>query len=177
MCIRDRDRLILANDLADHSALATLRHIIETRKLIASATSVRGEVSVVSLTAVPLQELERLRVFRPHRGRWDFEPYGICIRRSALIAAGARAVGYATDEDWQELPEEDQPFFQLAKSTTRSGNELDWTVEQEWRHIGDVDLDSLDREDVWVFVPTSEEAERLRDVSPWPVITLSDSLP
>lgn len=164
--------LILSNSQADHSALATLIHIIETRCLIASDQSTRGPVPVVSFTGVRFDELSELRVFRSHRGRWDFEPYGICIRRELLVASGARAVSYASDAEWQAMDEEARPFFQLNQSVTESGNILDWTVEQEWRQIGDVDLTLLQPEDAWVFVPSPEDAEKVRQVSPWPVVVV-----
>ncbi len=162
--------LILADEQADHSALATLLHIIQTRCLIASSQSTRGPVPVVSFTSVRLDELRELRVFRSHRGRWDFEPYGICIRRDLLVATGARAVSYASDEEWTEMGEQDRPFFQLNRSVTRAGNIMDWTVEQEWRQIGNVDLSTLNPEDAWIFVPDEEEAAMARLVSPWPVV-------
>ena len=47
---------------------------------------------------------------------------------------------YGDETTWENLPAKDQPFFQIAKSTTRTGNVLDWTVEKEWRVLGDVEL-------------------------------------
>lgn len=164
--------LILSKQQADHSALATLMHIVETRRLFASSQSTRGPVPVVSFTSVRLEELSELRVFRSHRGRWDFEPYGICIKRKLMESRGARAVSYASDAEWERLSEEDRPFFQLSKSVTSSGNILDWTVEQEWRQTGDVDLESLGHDDAWLFCPSEEEAARLRNISPWPVVVI-----
>ena len=127
---------------------------------------------VVSFTSVRLDELRELRVFRSHRGRWDFEPYGICIRRDSLVATGARAVSYASDDEWKEMSEQERPFFQLNRSVTRAGNIMDWTVEQEWRQIGNVDLSTLKPEDAWIFVPDEEEAAKVRLVSPWPVVVI-----
>ena len=57
-------------------------------RLIASSEFVRGETPVVSLTAVPLGEIRTLRTYRSHLSRWDFEPYGICIRRDWLQRRG-----------------------------------------------------------------------------------------
>lgn len=172
------DDLILERDGANHSAFAALERIVAGRELIASATTIRGEVSVVSLTSVPLDELQSLRVFRSHRGHWDFEPYGISIRQAALRRLAEakqqrlRPVIYASQEEWEQLAEADRVFFQKNHSVTRSGNIMDWTAEQEWRFVGDIDLSSIKPNDAVVFVRTQEEATDLRLLSPWPVIAL-----
>jgi hypothetical protein len=51
---------------------------------------------------------------------------------------------------------------------------LDWSVEEEWRLPGDLDLTALPRETVCVIVPSDEEAAEIRDrfgyetaVTPW----------
>lgn len=164
------DDLILRRDDANHSALAALRRIARTKRLIAGGTAVRGNTAVVSFTAVPLSELHALRVFRPHRGRWDFEPYGLCIEREALRRLGARPVSYVRDTGAQ--PSSDLPYHQKARSTTRGGSAIDWTVECEWRHHGDVCLDQIANEAICLFVPTSADAAELRPLVPWPVLIL-----
>jgi hypothetical protein len=164
------DDLILARADADHSALSALKRILSQQRLIATASAIRGGTPVVSFTAVPLAELHRLRVFRPHRGRWDFEPYGICIRRDCLELCGARPVQYGDDQTWDGLSSDDRPFFQLRKTRqTATGGRIDWAVEHEWRVAGDVDLSGIPADDALVFVPTEPEAQALAGVSRWPV--------
>jgi hypothetical protein len=164
------DDLILARPEADHSALAALQRILSQQRIIATAAAIRGATRVVSFTAVPLAELRRLRVFRPHRGRWDFEPYGICIRRDWLEDCGARHVLYGDDQLWERLATDDRPFFQL-RSTRRpaAGGHIDWAVEDEWRTVGDVDLSQIPRDAAMVFVPSQAEAAAVADLSRWPV--------
>src|SRR5437764_11844560 len=84
------DSLLNSQDSADHSSLGALRRIVKQRRLIASALTIRAGYKVVSFTAMPLSDLPSLHQYRPHRVRWDFEPYGICIRRQWLIEHGAR---------------------------------------------------------------------------------------
>ncbi len=163
------DDVILDRESADHSPLSALTRIIQQRKLVASSRAIRGGTAVVSLTAVPLVELPNLRTFRPHRVRWDFEPYGICIRRPLLERSGAQAVTYGDDESWNQLDIAKKPFFQVTESTTQAGQKIDWSVEQEWRVIGDIDLTPLRCDDAFVFVKTGEEATRLARICPWPV--------
>ncbi len=165
-----QDDLILQRPGADHSAFAALRRIVRTRRLVASSDAVRGDARVVSFTAVPLEELRALRVFRPHRGRWDFEPYGVSIEMGQLSRQGARPVSYV-----DEVPANEpgtSVFQQKARSTTKRGGRLDWTVEREWRYEGDVDLARIPRHAIYLFVPTAVEARELQIESPWPVLVL-----
>ena len=169
------DDLILDRPDAVHSALASLLRILKSRKLIATGDTIRGGFPVVSFTEVSAAELQRLRVFRPHRGRWDFQPYGLSIRRAWLVDHGCRAVRYAEEHDWKELPDAERPFFQKSTSPTKGGGEIQWTVEQEWRHPGDIDLECLGGEDAFVFVPNQQAATAAESFSRWPIRLVSPS--
>ena len=164
--------LVLAHSDSDHSAFGALRRILNEQRLRSSAAGIRGGFRVVSFTAVPLGELKSLRVFRPHRGRWDFEPFGVCIDRVWLEDQGAREVQYADDDEWRCCSDAEKPFFQRASSKTQDGKTIRWTVEQEWRHIGDVDLERLPADKAMVFVCSRQEADLLAQSSRWPVYWL-----
>ncbi len=165
------DGLFDASGDVDHSALATLVRIATQRRLIASSRTIRGRFGVVSFTAAPLGELARLRVFRAHRSRWDFEPYGLCVRREWLAQRGARPVRYGSDDDWRSLPDADRPFFQLVRTGEGAarGSPIDWRVEAEWRHVGDLDLSDLPGGDGLMFAPNEAEAACIARISRWPV--------
>ncbi len=168
------DDLIFERHGADHSPLAVLQRILIMKCLLGSSESIRGETPVVSFTAVPLPELKQLRVFRPHRGRWDFEPYGICIRRSWVMQHNGKPVTYASRVEWESMPHSERLFCHIDATTTKSGNRIDWTVEQEWRTLGDLDLTDLPPDDAFVFVPSPADAAVIARVSSWPVVALSD---
>ena len=174
------DQLLLDRKESDHSALATLMHMLRVKRLIASSRAIRGGSPVVSFTAAPLDKLTQLRKFRSHRGRWDFEPYGFCLRKEWLQRLGTRPVHYGDDELWTELAPEDRPFFQLRglrqRDSTRVGQDLDheWVAEQEWRHLGDVDLGDLEADAGLLFVPTQLEAQRLAAISRWPITVIGE---
>jgi len=159
------DSMLSGAPSADHSSLGTLQRIAAQRRLIASNRMIRGGHRVISWTACPLQQLPALHCFRAHRVRWDFEPYGLCVRRDWLIERGVRPVQYGTEADWNGLPEADRPFFQAAGGET----EIDWSIEQEWRHVGDLDLSDLTSDNVLLFVPHFEAAKKLSRVSEWPI--------
>jgi hypothetical protein len=163
------DALILQLPEADHSALATLRRIVLQQKLQATSNTIRGGYPVVCFSATPVMQLSRKRIFRPHRGRWDFERFGICIDRGWLDSIGTRPVLYGDDSLWNRMSGRERPFFQKHDSDAEC---VDWTLEQEWRHVGDVDLSGLSPEAAALFVPRVADAERMIDISPWPIAVL-----
>lgn len=168
------DDLILDREPSDHSALAALLRIVTERRIIASSAAIRGAAPVVSFTAVPLADIPKMRVFRAHRSRWDFEPYGICIMREWLENHDTRPVIYGDQQTWQSLADKDRPFFQV-DATRSADNEarIDWTAEQEWRHLDDVHLTGVPTDAALVFVPTEHEAAAVAPKSPWPIVVLS----
>jgi hypothetical protein len=166
------DELIVDGPQTDRSAFAALQRIVAQQRLVATSQTIRGDQAVVSFTAVPLREVSRLRVYRSHLGRWDFEPYGICVARNWLESRGARPVRYGGDRLWESMAKDDRPFFQKQASRDGETNVIDWTIENEWRHVGDVNLRELPSDAGLVFVPTSEEAEQLARLSRWPVAVL-----
>ena len=161
------DELLLGHVSRDHSSLAALVRILRMQRLIATNKTIRGGTEVVSFTAAGLQQLSGLRTFQSHRGRWDFQPYGICIRKDRIERVGGRPVIYGDDGVWQTLDEGSKPYFQ--KTDTPRQPARDWRSEREWRHVGDFDLRSLGADDALVFVPSPEEAAHVARVSRWPV--------
>ena len=172
------DSLLQSRGDADHSPVGTLERILVQRRLVSSMRTARGGSRVVSFTASPLSRLPELRRFRRHRGRWDFEPFGLCIRQEWLMKRGARPVLYGDESAWLNVSEPDRPFFQPAHSGSSTSEDadagIDWTVEREWRHVGDLDLSQLSRDDALVFVPNFAAARRLSVISPWPITLWPD---
>lgn len=164
------DQLILGDHESDRSALATLLRMIG-QKRIRGTTSSAGAIATVSFTEVGLTEFRERRIFRRHKQRYDFESWGIAIRRSSLEQSGARAVRYV-DEDSAQASEEKPEFVQRA--TNRNGS-VDWRAEREWRFPGDVELATFNITDVVVFVDSRTDAEIVRRVSVWSVVVVPDS--
>ena len=167
------DELLLNADTKDHSTFASLQRIITMQRLIATSRMIRGRTDVVCFTAVPLCELPKLRTFRSHLARWDFEPYGLCIQRDWLTERACLPVRYGDESLWESLASAERPFFQVRTSESRQSRRIiDWSVEQEWRHVGEINLDELPADKGLVFVPSLVEAEQLALVSRWPVAVL-----
>lgn len=154
------DALIMGCASADHSALGALLRIMETQQLLPSDMA----HGAVSWTAVPLNEFRRHRVYRRHLRRYDFEPWGIALRRSVLEELGCRPVTYlqpgeeTTETSWQTHP------------ATDAAGKIDWTTEREWRIHGNVDLKAMPASDIIVFADSEAEAAVLRQTSPWHVM-------
>ena len=160
------DELILGAASANRSALAALLRIIDTQRLLASGEDDR---MTVSFTEVPLAEFRQRRVFRGHRSRYDFEPWGIAVRRSVIEQLGGRPVIYGDEHTRQSLNAEDAVFFQPA--TTASGN-IDWTQEREWRVCGHIDLSEMASEDIMIFVDTVAQQKAVQARTGWAVMCL-----
>jgi hypothetical protein len=175
----DQDDSTYLNELladarsVDRSALAALTRILMMQRILATRRLNRGSIPVVSFTARSLKELPELRTFRAHLGRWDFELFGMCISRSWLDRHQVRSVIYGDEQTWRALTPSERPFFQRERTRSASGQRvIDWTVEREWRHLGDVDLSHLPDTDGMVFVPTHADAEAVARISRWPVTVL-----
>ncbi|CAD76451.1 hypothetical protein RB9779 [Rhodopirellula baltica SH 1] len=161
-----RDEMLLGSDeAAARESLHSLRRIVRMRRLIAGATTSKKDHRVVCLSAVPLPDLLRRRTFRSHVSRWDYEPFGIAIRRSAASKVGLRPVIYGPASVRDGLPADERYLYQA------EGRDQDWTAEKEWRSLGDVDLDSLDVDDVCVFVPSETDGQVIAEVNHrgWPI--------
>jgi hypothetical protein len=162
------DEQILGWKPADRSAPATLWRIVADGRLKASREGIRGQFEVVSLTDVPLSEFRSHRVFRPHRHRPDFEPWGVAIRREAITRLGGRPVVYGSELDWERLPDLDRPWFQKFDP----GHGLDTRPEREWRVTADIDLHALPGCSCCLFVDSDNAADAFRRHSPWPVVVV-----
>ena len=160
-----RDELLLGHGavtiLEKQTPFDSLRRIARMRRIVASAIASDHAWPVVCFSAQPIAELLSRRRYRSHLHRWDYEPYGIAIRKSAAIAAGFQPVIYGSADQREALSTSDRYRFQAI------GKTYDWTQEQEWRCHGDVNLDRFDPDDVRLFVRDVAEARRL--ASPYQV--------
>jgi len=183
------DELLQERPERDRSPLAVLSRILREERLLASSQGIRGKSSVVCFSAVPLVQLGDRRVWRRHRRRWDFEPFGLAIRRAVLKSLGARPVLYGGETAWATLPVAERPFFQKSAVDSRDGSRVvasaqesvaqgatwDWRDEREWRIVGDVALADIATSDALTFVPDEQAARVVARLSRFPVIILQVS--
>ncbi len=152
--------------------LETLSYLCQEGRLRGTASMTRTAERCVSFSAVPLVPLLTRRTFRSHLGRWDWEPYGLLIRRDALQAIGARHVIYGDESDYACLHSHQQPFFQPQQRKGEQQHE--WSEEREWRVLGDVDLRMLPNNSVIAFVRSQREARQFARYCNWPVLWLEE---
>ncbi len=162
---------VLSDASHPRTAFGTLQRIVSERVIRTTSGNTRVSADVVCLSETPLVKLVAQRIFRQHRGRWDFEHYGIGVRRAAVCALGGRPVIYGDESVWQSLPQGEQPWFQLRQSRPAKTS-IDWTIESEWRLTSELSLDRLSANDVFVFCVTADEAEELRSVCEWRVVSV-----
>ena len=166
------DELILGCESADRAAFAALLKILEHRKIY---TSTSGSPSAtVSFTAVPLTMFRGRRVFRRHKRQYDFEQYGIAVRRSVIEGVGGRPVEYVPRRSNTES-NTDCHYDVFQQPITNDAGTIDWRAEREWRLEGNLDLSSLSGEDVVVFANTPGEVARLAGQCDWPVIHVPEA--
>lgn len=141
-----RHDLLLGDSIvASRTAAAALRRIVQQRRLIAGAVASQHKFPVVCFTEVPLPEILRRRTYRSHLHRWDYEPYGLAIRKTTAQRIGIQPVIYSDAKEASSLAPKDRYRFQA------KGERNDWSEEREWRADGDIDLDQLPADDVIVF--------------------------
>ena len=169
------DQKLLPSSGEPVGPLATLQQILQDGVIRASSDGLRGSKPMTCFSAVPLRELVSRRRFQTHRARWDFEPYGLCIRRKVLETLGARPVIYGDDALWEALPEPERPWFQK-RFSGRGDRHIDWSEEVEWRITGDVRLGRFNRDDLVVFCHERCEVASLQCLSSWPVVGLMELL-
>ena len=148
----------------------TLCKIVSEGRLRASAKMLRANRAAVSFSAVPLSELLARRHFQSHLGRWDWEPYGLMIRRDVLQSLGARPVIYGDEQTFEQLSEMDRNFFQPALRRSAHRPTDHWQAEEEWRLLDDVRLHELPSGSLILFVEQAAQAQALAAHSDWPVI-------
>ncbi len=163
-----RNRVLVLGDSIQEQPLETLARICKEQRLRASSTITRTPTRCVSLSAVPLVPLLHRRQFRSHLNRWDWEPYGLLIRRNVLVTMGAQQVLYGGEKEFDALSSEQRPFFQPVYR--KNPNAESWASEREWRIIDDLRLDRLPFDSVLIFVRTQFEARQFARTSPWPVL-------
>ena len=163
------DRVWSRGAVPECNAYETLLQILEQQRVAGNTRMTRSESRCVSFSAVPLSELLSRRQFRSHLGRWDWEPFGVLVRRDAMQSLGARPVIYGDEADFKSLDENDRDYFQ-PRGTKNARNPQDWSSEREWRLRGDLNFRDLPPDSILIFTHTQSQAQQIARRFPWPVL-------
>lgn len=130
---------LICHDSYFHTALNTLRRIIDSRMIIGSGKSIRAKEPVVSFTENHPSQMVDHFVWRMGRHRMNFEPYAIGFPREILESRGVVPVRYGEKGSWDSMEKADQ-----------------WISEQEWRFRGDFEFSDLLKQMVVIVRDESE---------------------
>ncbi len=159
-----RDSILIGDDSStDRQPIDALCRIIGSGRLIATSTATSKKHPVVCFSEVPLAQLLDRRCFRPQLGRWDYEPFGIAIRRSVAALLGIEPVIYGEPNRRKTLLEQDRYRFHPV------GKTYDWQSEKEWRSRISIDMAALPKSDIRVFAADTLESRNRLVGCPWAV--------
>jgi hypothetical protein len=147
----------------------TLLKIISEQRLLATTARKRTDLRTISFTENPIALLLQMRAFQSHLARWDWEPYGLAIKKTTLERLGAKPVRYLAKKQIDSLDSDQQAYCQpLAEKQ----GDRDWTIEREWRLAHDLRLAHLPSDEAFVFVACDCEARAMSHHSRWPVYSV-----
>ena len=162
-----RRSLLLSPELAlSREPIDALVRILRQGKLMAQARVSHRDFPVVCFSAKPISNILASRCYRPHVQRWDFEPFGIGIKKVIAESIGIQPVTYLDGSQKVEKNKPDSFRFQS------SGSTYDWSQEKEWRSPSCVVLDNIPRGSLCVFAKDSSLAREKLAFSRWPVFFL-----
>ena len=150
--------------------------MISQARITGGQDLIRGHFPMVCFSDADPNELIKNRTFRSHLNRWDYEPYGVAIHKRHIESIGGRPVIYGDQCTWNVMKDSERPFYQ--KNATESENQqLDWTIEKEWRVFGDVELNRAAIDDVIVLVDSEQDAAKIAPLSRWQIVALHSGQP
>lgn len=164
-------RLIDSQDQYPGNAFETLLNIIREKKIRASSEKIKENAAVVGFSEATPQQIINMMRWCPRQVNWNFEPYGVAIEKEYAIGLGIGPVIYGEDREYKTLSESQKPFFH-----SRGHENIDWSGEQEWRHLGDIDISQIPQDKISYFVWDKHEAEIVKAMTSGTVHTIRDDI-
>ncbi|MDD4050399.1 MAG: hypothetical protein PHR28_00690 [candidate division Zixibacteria bacterium] len=153
------------------SAGRTLIHIFKTGIIYGQSNKIRGSYPVVPFALINADSIKHIFRYRSRFLNPGLEPYGIAIAKDSAAALGIRPVIYGVPNTYDNLSDDDKPYFQ-----NQGSYNAQWTIENEWRHLGDLHLDRLPADLIRIIVPTLDAFPTSDYPLPSPIIPLFLSL-
>ncbi len=163
----DYYRDIIRSQSFPRSGFDTLINIVRRKKIIASTGHMPDNKPCVCFSALTPRQLLPLIRWRQRYRRMSFEPYGIGIKRNTALQVGVKPVIYY--ENSEGRPSGVEPW-----RTQSSGVKSDWRQEKEYRHLNDLDLAEIAKEELICFCRTGEEANNLQNAFGIRTVGLTD---
>jgi len=163
------NRMINSGSEYPNNAFNSLKNMIQTKKIYASSKRIRKSIRCIGFSDLDPESMLKWMRWLPKRVGWNFEPYGIAIKKEAAEKAGIRQVIYGDDKLYEKLPENDRPYFQ-----SRGAKNVDWSEENEWRKIGDLAINDVPKNDLALIVWSKTEASELSNTTDIEIVSLYD---
>jgi len=149
-------------------ALNVLKNILIEKSIRASSNNLPANLSAVAFTINHPKQMLKLMRWRKRLVNWNFEPYGIAIRTKAAVKQGIKEVIYGDKNRYDQLTEKQKRFFQNTR-----GEKSDWQTENEWRHIGNIDLNIFSSDDIRIIVSNPSEIEKIKSYTESKIISFT----
>ncbi|UCE65413.1 MAG: hypothetical protein JSU85_11140 [Candidatus Zixiibacteriota bacterium] len=153
-------RMVNSESEYPNNAFNSLKNMIQTKKIYASSERIRKSIRCIGFSDLKPESMLKWMRWLPKRVGWNFEPYGIAIKKEAADKAGMRQVIYGDDELYEKLPENDRPYFQ-----SKGKKDVDWSQESEWRKIGDLNIKYMPEKELALMVWRKTEAQELSKIT------------
>jgi hypothetical protein len=147
-------RAVSESDRYPRDAFDTLNHILKTGAIKASSRHMPRKTPTVSFTSASPEQMIPLFKWRSRYVQMSFEPYGIGIEKSVSLSHGIRPVVYYAA---RRAPDGIEPWL-----TQSRGVKGDWTLEREYRFLGDLDLAAIPPQHLACFCLKAEQADEMR---------------
>jgi len=149
--------ILNSKNIYSHNAFNTLINILKTKIIIANNKIIKGKYNVISFTENNPKETIKFMLWRNNRFRYNYEPYGIAINKDYLIKIGAKKVIYENNTNFNQLNEEEKPFFQYY------GKDKRWQFENEWRYLGNLNIENIPKQNILILVKTEKEKKYIKE--------------
>ena len=158
----DYYRAIIESDTYPRTAYDSLKNIISMQLVKSTSKHMPENTPTVSFSHRPPHEMTALIAWRSRYRMMSFEPYGVGIEKNIARQMNIMPVVYY---------DKTQPLGNNCKVPTPGwlaqsrGEKTDWSLEEEYRHLGDLNLSSIPKDRLIFICRTSREAETISDVS------------
>lgn len=142
-------RDVISSTRYPRNAFDTLTWILTSGTLIASSRHMPQKAATVSFTYQSLRQCLGMMRWRARYHEMSFEPYGIGITLARISEARIYPVQYGNGTSATN---------ETSWLTQSIGLKTDWRQEQEYRHLGDLDLNTIPDSDKIVFTRFKSEA-------------------
>ncbi len=137
------------------SAFDGLMNIVSLGRIVASSKHIRDKAATVAFSRQSPVEMIPLMRWRARYRQMSFEPYGIAIPAELAERLEIRRVKYIDSTGDPERKKENIVRW----LTQTSGKRSDWTIEKEYRHLGDFSLDRVPPDKLMLICRTKAEAD------------------